>query len=136
MTDAAHPQRLATAEQFVMHIGHRDFDRSIDLLSPNVEYRVPGNHALSGVFSGREEVTSHLIDLVERTAGSFEALKWEDWMLGEHHVAALAYIHIQFAGQRFEGRVLFLVRFDIDDKIAEIVAYLEDERGLDRVLHT
>jgi len=136
MTEAAFPQRLATAEQFVMHIGHRDFDRSIELLSPNVKYRVPGNHALAGVFSGREEVTGHLIDLVDRTAGSFDALKWEDWMLGENHVAALADIHIQSAGQRYEGRVLFLVRFDIDDKIVEIVVYLEDERGLERLLRS
>src|SRR5208283_3140195 len=106
MTEAAYPKCLAIAQQFVMHVGHRDFGRSIELLSSNVTYRVPGNHALAGVFSGREAVTRHLIDLVERTAGSFDAVKWEDWMLGEHHVAALADIHIQSAGQRYEGRAL------------------------------
>jgi hypothetical protein len=46
----------------------------------------------------------------------------------------LAKIVIQAAGQRFEGLVLFLLRFDIEDKIVEIVVLPEDVRSLERIL--
>ena len=134
MSEATYPTRLVTAQQFVMHIGHRDLDRGVELLAPNVTYRIPGNHLLAGVLSGREQVTRHFIDLAERTTGTFDALKWDDWMLGTNHVTALATIQFQMSGQVYTGRVLFLMRFDIEDKIAEIVTFLEDERSVERIL--
>ena len=134
MPAATSQTRLATAQQFVSHIGHHDFERSIELLSSDVTYRVAGTSALAGTFSGCGEVTRHLIDLVERTAGTFDALKWEDWMVGERHVAALVKIQVDAAARRYEGRVLFLVRFDVDDKIEEIVVFFEDERAAELVL--
>jgi ketosteroid isomerase-like protein len=59
-------------------------------------------------------------------------LKWEDWLLGEDHVAALADIRAQADGQVYTGRYLFLVRFDIDDKIADVIVFIEDERAAER----
>lgn len=132
MPTSAHTTRLGAAQQFVMHIGHRDSEQAMELLSPQVTYRVQGHHALAGVFSGREEVTRHLMLLLERTRGTLDALKWEDWLLGEDHVAALADIRAQADGQVYTGRYLFLVRFDIDDKIADVIVFIEDERAAER----
>jgi ketosteroid isomerase-like protein len=133
MSTSAHPSRLEAAQHFVMHIGHRDAQQAMELLSPHVVYRVQGQHPLAGVFSGREEVTTHLLRLYERTAGTFDTLKWEDWMIGEEHVAALASIRIQVASRMYTGRHLFLVSFDIDDKISEVIVFFEDERAAERI---
>ena len=126
--------RLAIARQFLAHIGHRDVDQGIELLSADATSRVPGSRALAGTFSGRDEVMRHLTDLYERTGGTFDAYKWEDWMVGEHHVAALADVHFDAKGQMYEGRHLLLVRFDLDDKIEEITVFFGDQRSIERLL--
>jgi len=124
--------RLEAAQGFAMHIGHRDLDQAMALLSPAVTYQVSGDHPLAGVFSGSEAVARHLCDLVERTLGTFEAVKWEDWLVGEHHVAAWADIQLRIQARRFAGRVLFLMRFDLSDKIDEIIVFFEDQRAAER----
>ena len=106
----------------------------MELLSPHVTYRVPGTHALAGVFSGREAIVGHLAALFERTDGSLDTFKWEDWLVGEQHVAALADVHIHMQGKRYKSRHLFLVGFDTDDKIVEIVVFFEDEHSAERFI--
>jgi ketosteroid isomerase-like protein len=133
MSGGAPPSRLAIAQKFLTHIGHRDFEEVLDLLAPNAVYRAPGHHELAGVFTGRDEISAHLQTLFERTQGTFDTLKWEDWMLGEYHVAALADVHVQIQGYRYNSRHLMLVRFEGDDKIAEIILFFEDERSLERL---
>jgi hypothetical protein len=117
-----------------MHIGHRDFGPAATVLSPAVTYRVAGEHALAGTFSGREEVCSHLSDVVERTMGTMDAIKWEDWMLGEHHIAAWGEVHVRSKGRVFSGRRLIMLRFDVDDKIDEVIVLFEDQRAIERFL--
>jgi hypothetical protein len=134
MPEPTNPTRLEAAQRFVMHIGHRDGNQAIGLLSPVVTYRVPGGRTLGGVFSGSAEVAGHLCDLVERTRGTFEAIKWDDWMVGEHHVAAWADIQMRIERYGFAGRVLFLLRFDVGDKIDEIVVLPEDQHAAKRFL--
>jgi ketosteroid isomerase-like protein len=134
MPEGTQPTRMAIAQQFLAHIGHRDLDQGIELLSPDATARVPGSHALAGTFSGRDEIIRHLINLYERTGGTFEAYKWDDWMLGELHVAALASVHLNTKGQMYKGSHLLLVRFDIHDKIDEITVFFEDQRSFERLL--
>ena len=132
MSEPTNPTRLEAAQRFVMHIGHRDLDQAIGLLSPVVTYRVAGVSTLSRVFSGGAEVAGHLCDLVERTKGTFEAIKWEDWMVGEHHVAAWADIQMQMERREFAGRIMFLLGFDVADKIDEIIVLPEDPHAVER----
>jgi ketosteroid isomerase-like protein len=132
MTDSSLPTRLATAQEFLLHIGHPDFDRAIGLLSPQVVYRIPGRHALAGTFHGPDEVTAHLTTLLERTTGTFEALKWEDWLVGQDHVAALVTVHVQSNASAYTGRHLFLVTFDVDDRISGISVFFENEDSAER----
>jgi ketosteroid isomerase-like protein len=134
MADEAPPTRMARAQQFLMYIGRRQVDPGIALLAPDATYRVPGNHALGGVFTGRQEIARHLTALFERTGGTFDTYKWDDWMLGEHHVAALADVHVQTRGHMYRSRHLFLVRFDVDDQIAEITVFFEDLAALAQLI--
>jgi ketosteroid isomerase-like protein len=125
---------MAIAQQFLVLVGHRDVGEGIELLSPHATYTVPGSHALAGTFSGRDEIMRHLGTLFERTGGTLDAFKWEDWMLGEHHVAALANVHLNAKGQFYKARHLLLVRFDVHDKIEEITVFFEDQRSAERFL--
>jgi len=124
--------RLARAQRFVAHLGHRDVDQSIALLAPNVIYRAIGTHSFSGLFTGRDEVAAHLRELAERTQGTMDALKWEDWMVGENHVAAFGTVRAEITGRRLTVQLLVLLRFDVNDMIAELHIFYEDERAVAR----
>jgi len=90
-------------------------DRSADvlsLLSPTVVYAVPGEGPLSGVFRGRAEVSEHIGELFRITSGTFEVLKWVDWLVGLNHVAALQYAQAQGHGAIFRGHVVYVVETD------------------------
>ncbi len=127
MTASAHPSRLEIARQFLMHIGRRDIDDAIALLSPRVSYDVPGDHALAGKFSGPAEVRKHLLDLDDRAWGTFDATKWEDWLVGEQHVAALAKISMSSEGKLARERLLYLIEFDVADMIVGVKVFFDDE---------
>ena len=116
-----------------MHMGKRDVSEAIELVSPTVRYQVLGDHSLAGVFVGRQAVTEHLMTLVERTAETFAALRYEDWMVGDQHVAALVSVHVQTPGKIFEGRILVLAKFDVEvDLIDELTVFFENERAVRR----
>jgi ketosteroid isomerase-like protein len=134
MPDSNHTARLAAAQQFLTHIGRGDLGQAIDLLSEQVSYRAQGNNALAGLFTGRDAVARHLQQIVERTRGTFEAFKWADWMIGEHHVAGLASVHAQSNGRIYKGRTLMLVTFNSADKIEGITVFFEDQNAIDRFI--
>ncbi|HXY42825.1 MAG TPA: hypothetical protein VEH29_01440 [Acidimicrobiales bacterium] len=127
MTGAASPTRVGTAQSFLMLIGSGEIDQASLLLAAGVSYHVPGHHALAGTFSGPEAVREHLNKLNARTWGSLNAIKWDDWLVGEDHVAALADISMRSGGQLFTGRILFLVKFDRAGDIVAITVFFEDE---------
>ena len=118
--------RLEASQAFAMHIGHRDQEQAMALLSSDVSYRIAGDNSMTGSFSGSEQVAAHLCELSLTTEGTYQAIKWEDWMVGEQHVAAWADVQAERPGRRFTGRVLFLIRFDAADKIDEIIVLPED----------
>ncbi len=132
MPDSTH--RLARAQLFLTHIGRGDFLQAIDLLSENVTYRAQGNNALAGLFTGRDAVIRHLTELVERTKGTFEAFKWEDWLIGEHHVVGLSSIHAQSHGRIYKGRSLTVLGFNVAEEIEHITVFFEDQNAIDRFI--
>jgi ketosteroid isomerase-like protein len=132
MTDEVSRSRLQIAQQLATHLGRRDFDQFIGLLSKDVEYRVGGSNVLAGDFRGPDAVVTHMKDLVNRTDGTYDAVKWEDWLVGEQYVAALVRIHAQEPGQLFASRILVLLRFDPEDKVCEITIFFEDTSAADR----
>ena len=132
MPEGTPETRVAIAQQFLVVVGHRDIDQGIEFLAPHATYRVPGTHALAGTFSGRDEIMRHLITLFERTGGTLDVFKWEDWLVGEYHIAALVQVHAQGHGASFTTRLIFLLGFDQSDKVSEITILFEDPNAAER----
>jgi ketosteroid isomerase-like protein len=110
----------------------KQLDEAIQLLSPNVVYTVPGNNQLSGAFRGPDEVRRHIVKLIEFSRGTFEVLKWMDWMVGETHISALQYAQAQGHGDIYRGHHLYLLESDPDDLLSSIKVFFEDQAAADR----
>ena len=124
--------RLNVAYQLAAHLGQRDFDKVVDLLSQDVTYRVGGNHTLAGTFRGPVQVVAHVRQLVERTGDTYDAFKWDDWLVGAHHVAGLVRIHAHGHAAVYSGKLVVLFGFDPADKVCEITVLFEDAGGAER----
>jgi ketosteroid isomerase-like protein len=127
-------RRLTAAQEFLMHLGRGDFESAINLLSQDVSYRAQGNNALAGLFSGRDAVIRHVADLVALTRGTYETFKWDDWLVGEYHVAGLSSIHAQTVGKMYKGRTVTVLRFNVADEIEGITVFFEDQDAIDRFI--
>jgi ketosteroid isomerase-like protein len=113
-------------------MGHRDIEQVTPFLSPNVFYRVPGQHALAGSFQGVDAVIAHLLDLADRSGGTFNAFKFEDWLVSENSVAVVVDAHIQGHGATVTERNIFLFGFDGSDRISEISIFFQNEDSIER----
>src|SRR5271168_5407304 len=90
-------------------------DEAVRLVSPSVVYTVPGSSPIAGVFHGPDEVRRHMGKLIEVSGGTFEVLKWIDWMIGEMHITALQYAQAQNRGGIYRGHHIYLLESDPDD---------------------
>jgi hypothetical protein len=133
MMSEATRKRLQLAEQFVASIGRADVDGAVRLLSSSVTYRVEGVHPLVGTFSA-DEVVDHLHALVQRTSGTMDATKFEDWLTGEHYVGCVVQVTFHAKRRRFSGRVFYLMKFDTVDLIDRFTVFFEDAEALSRFL--
>jgi len=132
MEHLAEPQRLVNARQFFVSFSSTRLDDATRMLSPKVVCTVPGQNKLSGVFHGPDEVRRHLVTLVEHTGGTFEVLKWMDWMVGEAHMAVLQYAQAQREARMYRGHHLYLLESDSDDLLSDIKVFFEDQAAADR----
>ncbi len=131
MVYSPEPQRLVNARQFFLSFSTH-LDEATRLLSPNIVCTVPGKSKLSGIFHGPTEVRRHLTTLVELSGGTFEVLKWLDWMVGETHISALQYAQAQREARVYRGHHLYLLESDSDDLLSDIKVFFEDETAVDR----
>jgi ketosteroid isomerase-like protein len=127
-----HRQQLA--QRFLESLGRCDVAPTIEMLDAAATYQVPGLHALAGTFSGPDEMVEHLDSLARRTTGTYEATKWEDWLLGQEYMAAVARIEMQGGGRRYSGRQVFVLRFTRTDQIDHLTVYFEDSAGVARFI--
>jgi hypothetical protein len=132
MTRLSEPQRLNNARQFFLSYSLTHLDDATRLLSPNVVHTVPGRNKLSGVFHGPDQVRRHVATLVEYSKGTFEVLKWMDWMVGETHMTALQYAQAQHETRIYRGHHLYLLESDSDDLLSDIKVFFEDQAAADR----
>ena len=132
MVSAPEPQRLINARRFFLSYSREGVDEAVQLLSPHVVYTVPGHSRVSGVFRGPEEVRRHIVKLIEFSRGTFEVLKWMDWMVGETHIAALQYAQAQTHSRVYRGHHIYLLEFDPDDLLSVITVFFEDQAAADR----
>ena len=126
------PRRLLNARQFFLHYSLTGLDEAVSLLSPDVAYTVPGHYRLSGVFHGPEEVRRHIAALLDYSKGTFEVLKWMDWMVGETHMTVLQYAQGQNDRRTYRGHQLYLLESDSDDRLSSIRVFFEDQAAADR----
>lgn len=132
MSEPSASIRMHAAQEFTRLMGHRDVEKVAPLLSPKVVYRVPGHHALSGSFRGIDAVITHLLDLADRSGGTMNAFKFEDWLVSENSVAAVVDLHIQGHGATVTERNVFLFSFDGSDRVAEISIFFQNEDAIER----
>jgi ketosteroid isomerase-like protein len=97
-----------------------------------VVYQVPGQHALAGTFHGIDEVAAHLNNLADRSGGTFNVFKFEDWLAGEDTVAAVVDAHAQQPGAILTERILFLFGFDTSNLISEISVFFQNQDAIER----
>jgi ketosteroid isomerase-like protein len=128
----AEPQRLVNAKRFFMSYSLSRLEEAVRMLSPKVVYTVPGKSPISGVFHGPDEARGHIIKLIELSRGTFEVLKWMDWMVGETHIAALQYAQAQNGGGIYRGHHIYLLESDHNDLLSSIKVFFEDQAAADR----
>lgn len=133
MANSPEPQRLLNARQFFLSFSRTPLlDDALRLLSPHVVFTVPGLHKLAGVFHGPDEVRNHIARLVDYSNGTFEVLKWLDWMTGETHMTALQYAQAQNNGRIYRGHHLYLLESDSHDLLSDIKIFFENQEAADR----
>ena len=120
-------------ERFFMAFSSRNrLEEAVALLSPDVSYTVPGASRMGGVFRGPVDVRDHLARLLELSSGTFEVLKWVDWMVGQTHVAALQFAQAQGRGMIYRGHHLYLVQTDTDGLLSDIKMFFEEQEEAER----
>ncbi len=127
MAESDESARLANVRRFLVGM---TADRAADVLSllaPTVVYTVPGEGPMSGVFRGPAEVHEHIGKLFSITSGTFEVLKWVDWLVGLNHVAALQFAQAQGSGAIFRGHVIYVVETDQHDLLSSIRLFFENQ---------
>ncbi len=132
MVSTPEPQRLINARRFFLSYSREHVDDAVELLSPHIVYSVSGHSRLSGVFRGPDEVRQHIVNLIDFSRGTFEVLKWMDWMIGETHITVLQYAQAQTDGRIYRGHHMYLLEFDTDDLLSAITVFFEDQAAADR----
>jgi len=132
MVSAPEPQRLINARRFFLSYSREHVDEAVQLLSPHVVYSVPGHNRISGVFHGPDDVRRHIVNVIDFSRGTFEVLKWMDWMIGGSHIAALQYAQAQTRGRIYRGHHIYVLEFDPDDLLSVIKVFFEDQASADR----
>ena len=132
MVSTPEARRLINARRFFLGYSREHVDDAVKLLSPHVVYSVPGHNRISGVFHGPEEVRQHIVKLIDFSRGTFEVLKWLDWMVGESHITTLQFAQAQSDGRIYRGHHIYLLEFDPDDLLSVINVFFEDQAAADR----
>ncbi len=73
-----------------------------------------------------------MVKLLELSRGTFEVLKWMDWMVGETHISALQYAQAQGHGDIYRGHHLYLLESDSEDRLSSIKVFFDDQAAAER----
>jgi len=133
-SDTGEPAHLVNARRFLMGISTKNSDDVLSLLSPDVVYTVSGHSPLAGVYHGPVEVQDHVRKLIRATLGTLDVLKWDDWLVGQNHVAALQFAQAQGGGMIHRNHQIFLIETDQHDLLTKIQLLFGNQDEADRFL--
>src|SRR5262245_33486670 len=125
--------RIAAAQQFFEKTFRGEGSSAIELLDEEVSFQIAGWHQAAGPLEGREAVAHHLRALLELTQRTFDVLRWEDWMAGSSHVAALAHLSVQPPGGILNFRTVYLIEVTDDAKIRRIEMFFDDQAAIENL---
>ena len=133
MATTPEPQRLVNAQAVLSELfGTSTSTKRSSYCRPTSCTRFRGTIRLSGVFHGPDEVRRHIVKLIDFSRGTFEVLKWMDWMIGDTYIAVLQYAQAQTHGRIYRGHHLYLLEFDPNDLLSVIKVFFEDQAAADR----
>ena len=128
----ADDKRKETLREFLHLFFRGELPESLALLHDDVRFRIPGRAPLSGEFHGRDEVSRHIVQYRGFANDTGDVLKWEDWLVGPGHVAAVATAHMQHPGSLMTTRLVFIAAFSGDGRIKDFEVFFSDPRELER----
>jgi len=117
-------KRIEKVRQFYTALAQGDFETVGALLSDDLVWHQPGKRALSGVYSGKQNVFAHLGRMAQLSNGTF-AIDQVDYVTenGDLVVAAIGFA-VSANGHSMEMRGVDLFRFD-NDLIKEVWLFSE-----------
>lgn len=124
--------KLAVVQEFFQQCAGDRVNEAVKLLDPAVAYHgTPIKGALE-TFVGPAEVAKHLKMILEMTERPINVLKWEDWLVGNTHVAGIVRVELQRLGQFHNFRILFLVGVSPDTRIDRVEVFYSDPEACER----
>jgi hypothetical protein len=124
---------VAVAQDFLRSAFAGKASEAVDLLDPEVTYQVPGSHHLAGIFHGRDEVATHVGDLMRITSHRIDVLQFEDWMVGLNNLSALIRLRVQRDRLLETFRAIYLFAISESGKIKHIQIFFADQAAADRL---
>jgi hypothetical protein len=85
--------------------------------------------AVRDLFGGRDHEPS---DSDDQASGTFDATKFDDWLIGEHYAGCVVEVTFHAAARRYSGQVVFLFRFDSVDLIDRVNVFFDDADAISR----
>jgi ketosteroid isomerase-like protein len=99
------------------------------LLDPDIEWTVPGRHALAGTTIGVPSLLAHLADVVQRTAGQV-SVDVKDILEGASYTVAVVGVEMAVDGRTVRDHQVHL--FELRDQhVVSVREYHGDERAFD-----
>ena len=72
--------------------------------------------------------------VLEFSKGTYDVLKWADWLVGESHIITLLYVQLQNKKTQYRGHLVYFVETDRNDLLSDIKVFFEDEEKTYRFL--
>ncbi|MFF0778855.1 nuclear transport factor 2 family protein [Streptomyces sp. NPDC003720] len=121
---AEHPHATLVREVYDAFL-RVDLDTLRELMTADVTYHVPGDHAFSGDLKGRDAVIGMYRRLFQETGGSFRADLRHVFVDGRGHAVALHHVTAEREGRRHRVDGCLVLRI-VGDRVTDIDECVED----------
>jgi ketosteroid isomerase-like protein len=120
---------LALVQSGYEAFGRGDIPGVLAVLSPEIQWHIPGRNPMAGTYKGHEEVVGFFTQLMERTGGTFN-LEIHDFLASDDHVVALTRETGQRDGKSLDSNVVHIWHLR-DGKAVEFFGITQDQHAGD-----